>query len=146
MCIILPWWIHYVVEKWMHGIPLCSNMFKKHAILVSIYFVVHWPCFNDFLLSLSLSLFISKVTSCPTRICVIVIWPGWVSGWRRPGWSVETLAVRSQLSWRRSPSRMWPPQTSHATVSLSFSLHLLGYMFIVLFGLINIIGNNSGFS
>lgn len=56
---------------------------------------------------------------CPTRMCATVTWPGWASGWRRRGWSVETLAVRSQPSWRRSPSRTWPPQTSHVTVSLT---------------------------
>lgn len=101
---------------------MCGNMFLH----VSFTFVWHWPCFNDFLLFFDLCPpFFFIVTSCPTHMCVIVIWPGWVSGWRRPGWSVATLAVRSQPSWRRSPSKMWPPQTSHVTVSLSFTLHLV---------------------
>lgn len=52
-------------------------------------------------------------------MCATVTWPGWVSGWRRHGWSAETLAVRNQPSWRRSLSRTWPPQTSHVTVRLT---------------------------
>lgn len=103
-------------------------LFKKLPLLVSISFILHWPCLHWFP-SPSLSLYCCPclffiVTSCPTRMCVIVTWPGWVSGWRRPGWSVETLAVRSQPSWRRSPSRMWLPLTSHVMVSPSICLLL----------------------
>lgn len=65
----------------------------------------------------TLSSLIFPATFCPTRTCATVTWPGWVSGWRRPGWSVETLAARNPPSWRRSPSRTWPRRTSRVTVS-----------------------------
>lgn len=110
--------------------------FSKCASLWHDGFIILWNnlcsgvlflCFALTLLQWfpSVSAFIFIVTSCPTRMCVIAIWPGWVNGLRRPGWSVETLAVRNQPSWRRSPSRMWLPQTSHAMVSLSLALLLL---------------------
>lgn len=65
---------------------------------------------------------VSIVTSCPTPMSVIVTWPGWVSGWRRPEWWAEILAVRSLPSSRRSPSRMLQPLISHVMVSLQVPL------------------------
>lgn len=77
----------------------------------TLFFVFFWGLIS------TLSSLIFPATFCPTRTCATVTWPGWVSGWRRPGWSVETLAARNPPSWRRSPSRTWPRRTSRVTVS-----------------------------
>lgn len=84
-----------------------------------------WFCWASTLrlmdfLAVSPSIF--PVTFCPTHTCATVIWPGWASGWRRPGWWAATPAARNPPSWKRSPSRMWPLRTSPVTVSLSFVL------------------------
>lgn len=105
-CLGCMFWNNWVAENvWNPKVlNLCSSLYCVAAELI-------WLVCPSF-----------TVTCCPTRMCATVTWPGLVSGWRRPGWSVETLAVRSQPSWRRSPSRTWLPRTSHVTVTLTWLL------------------------